>query len=111
MIRDITEINSSAGGLQIPMGSRLCYCGAGFQPFLMATCPRCKGHLTDSHKCPRRPAVVATEITAVALAGAVAGLVLVAIFDTNEQITNLDLILVVAAGASICVGIRRMMRG
>ena len=97
--------------MRIPMRIRLCYCGAGFQPFLMATCPRCKGHLTDSHKCPRRPAVVATEITAAALAGAIAGLVLVAIFDTNEQITNLDLILVVAAGASIGVGIRRMMRG
>jgi zinc transporter ZupT len=76
----------------------------------MATCPRCKGHLTDSHKCPRRPAVVAAEITVVALAGAFAGLVLVAILDTHEQITNLDLILVVAAGALICVGINRAMR-
>jgi zinc transporter ZupT len=77
----------------------------------MATCPRCKGHLTDSHKCPRRPVLVAAEITAVALAGAFAGLLLVAILDPREQITNLDLILVVAAGALICVGINRAMRG
>jgi zinc transporter ZupT len=78
---------------------------------LMATCPRCKGHLTDSHKCPRRPLIVGAEITAVALAGALAGFLLVAILDTYEQITNVDLILVVAAGALICVGINRAMRG
>jgi len=77
----------------------------------MATCPRCKGHLTDSHKCPRRPVVVAAETTAVGLAGAFAGLVLIALFDTHEQITNLDLILVVAAGALIGIGINRAMRG
>ena len=77
----------------------------------MATCPRCKGHLTDSHKCPRRPAIVAAEITAVAVGGALAGFLLVAILDTREQITNVDLILVVGAGALIGVGIRRMMRG
>ena len=76
----------------------------------MATCPRCKGHLTDSHKCPRRPVVVAAKTTAVGLAGALAGLVLIAVFDTHEQITNLDLILVVAAGALIGIGINRAMR-
>ena len=76
----------------------------------MATCPRCKGHLTDSHKCPRRPAIVGAEITAVAVAGALAGFLLVAVLDTHEQITNVDLILVVAAGALIGVGIRRVMR-
>ena len=76
----------------------------------MATCPRCKGHLTDSHKCPRRPAIVGAEITAVAVAGALAGFLLVAILDTHEQITNVDLILVVAVGALIGVGIRRAMR-
>ena len=77
----------------------------------MATCPRCKGHLTDSHKCPRRPAIVGAEITAVAVAGALVGFLLVAILDTHEQITNVDLILVVGAGALIGVGIRRVMRG
>ena len=95
----------------IAMGIRLCYCGAGFQSFLMATCPRCKGHLTDSHKCPKRPTIVGAEITAVALAGALVSFLLVAILDTREQITNVDLILVVAAGALISVGINRAMRG
>ena len=99
------------GNLLVAMGIRLYYCGVGFPIILMATCPRCKGHLTDSHKCPRRPAIVGAEITAVALAGALAGFLLVAIFDTHEQITNVDLILVVGAGALIGVGIRRVMRG
>ena len=99
------------GNLLVAMGIRLYYCGVGFPIILMATCPRCKGHLTDSHKCPRRPAIVGAEITAVALAGALAGFLLVAILDTHEQITNVDLILVVAAGALICVGINRVMRG
>ena len=67
--------------------------------------------MTDSHKCPKRPAIVGAEITAVALAGALAGFLLVAILDTHEQITNVDLILVVAAGALIGVGIRWVMRG
>lgn len=77
----------------------------------MATCPRCKGHLTDSHKCPRRPFGVAAEITASALAGGFAGLLLLVILDPREQITDLDLILVVAASALICVGINRALRG
>jgi zinc transporter ZupT len=77
----------------------------------MATCPRCKGHLTESHKCPRRPAIVATEIAASALAGGIIGFLLIAIFDPTEQITDVDLILVVAAGALVCVGINRATRG
>ena len=76
----------------------------------MATCPRCKGHLTDSHKCPRRPAIVGAEITAVAVGGALAGFLLVAILDTREQITTVELILVVAASALLSVGINRVMR-
>jgi hypothetical protein len=78
---------------------------------LMATCPRCKGHLTDSHKCPRRRSVVAAQIAASAVAGGFAGLLLLAIFDPQEQITGLDSILVVAAGSVVCVGINRAMRG
>ena len=77
----------------------------------MATCPRCKGHLTESHKCPRRPAIVAAEITASALAGGIIGFLLIAILDPTEQITDVDLILVVAAGALVCVGINRATRG
>jgi uncharacterized membrane protein len=76
----------------------------------MATCPRCKGHLTDSHKCPRRPLIVAAEITAAALAGGFVGLMLVAIFDRAGQITDTDYTISVLAGALIAIGIYRALR-
>jgi hypothetical protein len=76
----------------------------------MATCPRCKGHLTDSHKCPRRLAIVAAEIIAVALAGAFLGLLLVAIFDRAGQITDADYSISVIAGALIAIGLHRALR-
>lgn len=74
----------------------------------MATCPRCKGHLTDSHRCPRRPLVAAAEILASALAGGLAGLLLVVLFDPHGQ-PQLD-ILAIVAGAMIAVGIDRTLR-
>ena len=77
----------------------------------MATCPRCKGHLTDSHKCPRRPLIVATEITAAALAGGFAGLLLVAIFDHRGQLGDVDYYLAIIAGGLIGVGLHRALRG
>jgi uncharacterized membrane protein YeaQ/YmgE (transglycosylase-associated protein family) len=77
----------------------------------MATCPRCKGHLTDSHKCPRRPLIVAAEITAAALAGGFVGLLLVAVFDQASQIPDGDYVISAFAGAMIAIGIHRALRG
>ncbi len=77
--------------------------------FLMATCPRCKGHLTDSHRCPRRSYLVALEILASAVVGGFLGLLLVALFDPRGQITDVDSISLVA-GALIAVGINRALR-
>lgn len=76
----------------------------------MATCPRCKGHLTDTHRCPTRAARVAVEVIAVALLGGLAGLLLVALFDPRGQITDMDSISIVA-GALLAVGINRALRG
>ena len=76
----------------------------------MATCPRCKGHLTDSHKCPRRPTIVAAEIIAAALAGGFIGLLVVAIFDRTGQITDFDYSISVIAGALIAIGLHRALR-
>ena len=75
----------------------------------MATCPRCKGHLTDSHRCPRRRLRVAAEVIAAALVGGFAGLLLVAVFDPRGQITDVDSISVVA-GALVAVGLNRALR-
>jgi hypothetical protein len=44
------------------------------------------------------------------LAGGFAGLVLLAIFDPREQITDVEVILVVAAGALIVGGITTALR-
>ena len=76
----------------------------------MATCPRCKGHLTDSHKCPRRRTIVAAEIIASALAGGFIGLLVVAIFDRAGQITDIDYSISVIAGALIAIGLQRALR-
>jgi hypothetical protein len=75
----------------------------------MSTCPRCKGHLTDSHRCPRRPLIVAVEIALWALAGGFAGIFLVAFFDPHNQISDLDLIAAMV-GALAAVGLNRLLR-
>jgi hypothetical protein len=75
----------------------------------MATCPHCKGHLTDSHRCPRRPAVVATEIALAGLAGGFAGLLASVALHPGGQITMIDAIFVVI-GAAAAIGIDRFFR-
>lgn len=75
----------------------------------MATCPRCKGHLTDSHRCPRHPLLGLLEVVGVALLGGFAGLLLVALFDPRGQITDMDTLSIVA-GALVAVGINRALR-
>lgn len=75
----------------------------------MSTCPRCKGHLTGTHRCPRRPAVVITEITLAAIAGGLSGLVLVAALDPGSQVTSLDSIAILG-GACLGIGVDRFLR-
>ena len=74
----------------------------------MATCPRCKGHLTDNHRCPPRRLRAAIEISASALVGGFIGLFLVALFDPqNAGVEDISII----GGALIAVGINRALRG
>lgn len=75
----------------------------------MATCPRCKGHLTDNHRCPRRPAVVAAEIVAVGIVGALCGLLVVALFDPKGKVAELDTISMVG-GALLAIALDRGLR-
>ena len=78
----------------------------------MATCPRCKGHLTDSHRCPRHPVFVAAEIIGSAFVGGAAGLLLVILFDpSGRQITDMESLMSVIIGACAAVGINRALRG
>jgi hypothetical protein len=75
----------------------------------MATCPRCKGRLTDFHRCPRRPVVVVAEVAAAAVLGGFAGLLLVALFDPSGQSADLDTLSAIA-GALVAVGLTRAFR-
>jgi hypothetical protein len=75
----------------------------------MATCPRCKGHLTDNHRCPRRTSLVALEIGACAIGGGIAALLLLALFDPRGQVTDLDFVTFVV-GALVAVAINRALR-
>ena len=75
----------------------------------MATCPHCKGHLTDGHRCPRRRSLVALEIFASAVAGGLGAWLLLAAFDPRGQITDMDGV-AIALGGLAAVGINRFIR-
>jgi hypothetical protein len=77
----------------------------------MATCPRCKGHLTDSHRCPRRPWVVALEISLWVIAGALCGFLLVLLFDRSYgQISDTETMYFVLAGGLAGAVLHRGLR-
>ena len=76
----------------------------------MATCPRCKGHLTESHRCPRRPIIVVAETTLAAIVGGAAGLLLVVMFDPRNQISDIDTMYFVLGGAAAAVVLNRTLR-
>ena len=75
----------------------------------MATCPNCKGHLTDGHRCPRRRVYIVAEIVACGIAGGLAGLLLLAAFDPHGQATDMDATAIVI-GALVAIGIDRILR-
>jgi hypothetical protein len=74
----------------------------------MATCPRCKGHLTDNHRCPRSPARKTFETILAALAGGFGALLFISLIDPHGQLT-LDAVLLVG-GALAGVGLDRWFR-
>lgn len=75
----------------------------------MATCPNCKGHLTEGHRCPKRRAYVIAEIIASGVAGGLAGLLLLAAFDPRGQATDMDATAIIG-GVVIAVAINRILR-
>jgi hypothetical protein len=75
----------------------------------MATCPRCKGHLTENHRCPRSAARKVFEVSLAALGGAFAVLLIMAIVDPQGH-ASFDGVLLVGGGLA-GVGINRWLRG
>ena len=75
----------------------------------MSTCPHCKGHLTEGHRCPHRRGLIIAETMLAGLGGGLGGWLLVAAFDIHGQIKDLDAF-GFAAGALIAVGLNRALR-
>lgn len=73
----------------------------------MATCPRCHGHLTDGHKCPRTRRSIAFELLSTALAGGLSAIVFLAVFDPHQVTADLDGF-VFAAGAIFALGVHQL---
>ena len=76
----------------------------------MATCPRCHGHLSDHHRCPRRPFRAAAEIALAGFLGAVIAIVVVGLIDPEGTLTHLHAA-AVAAGIFGGIGVDRLLRG
>jgi hypothetical protein len=75
----------------------------------MATCPHCKGHLTDNHRCPRSPKRRVFEVVLAATAGGLAALLLTAIIDPHGQLSLDGVLLIVGVLAG--VGLDYWLRG
>jgi hypothetical protein len=74
----------------------------------MATCPRCKGHLTENHRCPRSRGRIAFETGLAALGGGLFALLVFSLVDPRGQ-WGLDGVLLIA-GALIGVALDRFFR-
>ncbi len=74
----------------------------------MATCPRCKGHLTENHRCPRSRGRIAFETGLAAVGGALFTLLVLAILDPHAQ-SGLDGVLLVGGGL-LGIAVDRFLR-
>jgi hypothetical protein len=63
----------------------------------MATCPRCKGHLTENHRCPRSRGRIVFETGLAAIGGGLFTLLVLAILDPHAQ-SAFDALLLVIGG-------------
>lgn len=56
----------------------------------MATCPKCGSHLTTGHRCRRSRFQRTLDLALAGVAGGITMLVMVAIFDRNQAVADLD---------------------
>ena len=75
----------------------------------MATCPRCRGHLTENHRCPRSAARKVFEVSIAAIGGGLGTLLIMSLVDPHGQL-SFDFVLLVGS-ALAGVGVDRWLRG
>jgi len=56
----------------------------------MATCPKCHGHLTTGHRCRRTASQHTWDLALAGLAGGITSLVMTAVFDRHQVVTDYD---------------------
>ena len=56
----------------------------------MATCPKCQGHLTTGHRCRRTRGRQTVDLALAGLTGGVTALIMTAIFDRHQLVTDYD---------------------
>lgn len=76
----------------------------------MATCPRCHGHLTETHRCPRGRVKIAAEVTLAALVGGAVALLLMSLLDPDGRLTHINTA-AIAVGVFGGIGLDRLLRG
>ena len=64
----------------------------------MSTCPKCHGHLTEGHRCPRTRRSVVIELAATGLLGGLVAIAAIALLDPGQMTTDLDLLVFLLGG-------------
>jgi hypothetical protein len=75
----------------------------------MATCPRCKGHLTEDHLCPRGATRSTLGTALAAVGGGLIALLIFSLLDPKGELTMDGVVIV--GGALVGVGLDRWLRG
>jgi hypothetical protein len=75
----------------------------------MATCPRCKGHLTEDHRCPRSRGRIFYEVAFSGIAGAFGALLIASLIDPHGQMA-MDAVMLIL-GALLGVALNWWIRG
>ncbi|GEM_PF-4930903 len=56
----------------------------------MATCPKCRGHLTTGHRCRRTARQQTLDLALAGVAGGLTALVMTAVFDPQQVVSEYD---------------------
>lgn len=75
----------------------------------MATCPKCHGHLTTGHRCRRTARQHTLDLALAGLTGGITALVMTAVFDRNQVVTDYDGY-ILAGGIALAMLTQSMLR-